>query len=118
MSASELKRKFPDLLKRLAKFMETHRKELIKRFVIMGPKSNKKPDYIYYGDETQGLWARAEPVLRILSNGKSRSVIPVGKLTFQAWNRAINGNKSEKKRGEIQLKWPSIIKDLNEGYKK
>ena len=39
--------------------------------------------------------------------------ISVGILTFQAWNRNINGgNKSEHKRGQIQLKWGGLKDDI------
>ena len=93
--------------------MDLHRKELIKRFVILGAKSNQKPDYIYYGDEYEGLWAKSNDVLKLLLSKKSKSAVPVGKLTFQAWNRAIKKNsKSEKKRGVIQLKWGTVGEDL------
>ncbi|MFB0923981.1 MAG: hypothetical protein QMB65_01655, partial [Vicingaceae bacterium] len=39
----------------------------------------------------------------------------IGVLTFQAWNRNINGgNKSEKKRGQIQLKWGGLKEDIKQ----
>ena len=40
-------------------------------------------------------------------------IASVGGLTFQAWNRNINGgDKSENKRGVVQLKWGNIGRDL------
>ena len=113
MSATELNNKFPELIERLANFMENHKRKLIERFVVKGPKSRASPDFIYYGDENEGIWGKSNEVLRLLSNRNSRSAIPIGVLTFQAWNRAISeGSTSEHKRGVIQLKWPSIKEDL------
>jgi hypothetical protein len=113
MSASELNKKFPDLIGRISKFMENHKVRLIERFVIKGPKSHASPDFIYYGDEDKGLWGSSKEVLKILSIRNSRSAIPIGSLTFQAWNRAISKDStSDHKRGVIQLKWPSIKEDL------
>jgi len=119
MSSYEIKKKFPKLVGRIREFMEAHKKQLIKRFVIMGAKSDKKPDLIYYGDVNLGYWAESKDALELLSSHKSKSAIPVGKLTFQAWNRAIKkDNHSEHKRGVIQLKWPTIKPDLKSLMKK
>ncbi|HLD55739.1 MAG TPA: hypothetical protein VJB35_05760 [Candidatus Nanoarchaeia archaeon] len=113
LSATDFKKKFPEVVKRLASFMHLHRKKFIERFVVLGPKSNQKPDYIYYGDFKKGYWSKSNDVIEYLSKSNSKSAIPVGKLTFQAWNRAIReDSKSEKKRGVIQLKWPTIKEDL------
>ncbi len=114
MSAVELEKKFPELIRRIKIFMNHHRRTLIYRFVIIGSKSTSAPDAIYYGDKNKGIWADSKKILDFLSESKSRSVIPVGGLTFQAWNRAIKKDgRSEHKRGVIQLKWPSIKKDLS-----
>lgn len=113
LSALEFKKKFPEVIERISKFMELHKKKLIERFVVLGPKSNKKPDYIYYGGPKKGYWANTDDILVYLSRTNSQSVIPVGKLTFQAWNRAIKeDSRSEHKRGVIQLKWPTVKEDL------
>ena len=113
MSASEIRNKFGELIDRISNFMETHKKELITRFVIVGPKSSSEPDVIYYGDEKDGIWADSKKVLNLLCKHKAKSAIPVGGLSFQAWNRAIKENStSEHKRGVIQLKWASIKEDL------
>jgi len=48
-----------------------------------------------------------------IASHNSKGAISIGKLTFQAWNRNINGgDKSEQKRGVIQLKWGSIKDDI------
>src|SRR3989339_105544 len=46
LSATDFKKKFPEVVKRLASFMHLHRKKFIERFVVLGPKSNQKKDYL------------------------------------------------------------------------
>ena len=116
LTASQFKDKYPEIIENIRKFFYQHKKDLIKRFLINGPKSNSAPDFIYYGTYLKGFWKDSKSVLNWLSddcNESSRAPIPVGKFTFQAWNRNINGGiKSEHKRGVIQLKWGSISSDL------
>lgn len=93
------------------------KKPLLLRFVLYGDKSKRKPDFIYYGDLYNGYCASSEKIVEYLIDDKnqSNSLIPVGPLTFQAWNRALKPtSKSEKKRGVIQLKWPGIKKALED----
>lgn len=116
LRASELKEKYPQIVNNMKKFFYLHKRDLIERFVIKGPKSSSSPDFLYYGTPDKGIIVKSEDVLNWLSddkNEKTRSPLPIGGLTFQAWNRNINGgNKSENKRGVIQLKWGSVGKDL------
>jgi hypothetical protein len=115
LSAVQLKRKYPEMIDRIKSFLKSHKRELIIRFVIRGPKSSFEPNYVYYGNKDEGLWAKSEDVLEFLckEENESKSTIPVGALTFQAWNRAIGeDSKSEHKRGVIQLKWPSLRENM------
>lgn len=115
LSAPQLKKNHSQLIDDIKNFFEENKKELIERFVLMGPKSLYRPDYIYYGNIQSGIWKDADNLLiwLCLKENESNGAIPVGRLTFQAWNRNINGgNKSEHKRGVIQLKWGSIGEDL------
>jgi hypothetical protein len=115
LSAPEFSRKYPQIIKNISEFFKENKKDLIERCVITGSKSKSSPDYIYYGDYTSGVWKKTEEVLSWLceDSNESNGAIPVGRLTFQAWNRNINGgNKSEKKRGVIQLKWGTVGEDL------
>lgn len=115
MGAIDLRRKYPNIVKKLCIFFRKHRRDLIERFVLVGQKSYSRPDFLYYGTPEKGLWASSDTVLNFLSSeeNQSRGTIPVGGLTFQAWNRAIkDDSRSEHKRGVIQLKWPSLEKDL------
>lgn len=115
ISAPEFVKKYPEIIQRIKAFFKEHKKDLIERFVITGSKSKSTPDYIYYGNVNQGVWKKTNEVLDYLCDdlNESNGAIPVGTLTFQAWNRNINGgNKSEHKRGVIQLKWGSVGEDL------
>lgn len=116
LSATQLKNKYPLIIRNLKKFFYIHKRDLIERFVIKGSKSNSSPDFLYYGTPEKGIIVKSKHVLDWLAddeNEKSSSPIPIGRLTFQAWNRNINGgDKSENKRGVIQLKWSSVGKDL------
>jgi hypothetical protein len=116
ISVSKFKKKYPDVVTRIKDFFHSHKDDLIKRFVIEGPKSTSAPEFIYYGNKENGCWEKSENVLNWLANdnNESNGAVPVGRLTFQAWNRNIKGgNKSEHKRGVIQLKWGSIGEDLD-----
>lgn len=116
LSANQFKLRYPQITSNLKEFFYLHKRDLIERFVIKGSKSNSTPDYLYYGTPERGIVVKAEHVLTWLSddkNEKTSSSIPIGRLTFQAWNRNINGgDKSENKRGVIQLKWSSVGQDL------
>lgn len=116
LSAAQFKRKNPEKVANIKKFFHEHKKELIERFLIKGLKSDFSPDYMYYGTPEEGIVVNANDALEWLSddaNEKSGTPLPIGRLTFQAWNRNINGGtKSEKKRGVIQLKWGSVGQDL------
>lgn len=105
----------PELINIIKNFFYKHKHDLIKRFLITGLKSEISPDFIYYGSVDEGVCISAKYALEWLCDDKneSNSSIPVGRLTFQAWNRNINGgDKSEHKRGVIQLKWAQIKNDL------
>lgn len=116
LSAVELKREYPEKIDNIKKFFHANKKELIERFLIKGLKSDSSPDYMYYGTPEEGIIVNANDALEWLSddaNEKTGTPLPIGRLTFQAWNRNINGgDKSEKKRGVIQLKWGSVGQDL------
>lgn len=115
LSAPEFTEKYPEIIKRIRIFFKEHKLNLIKRFVIAGPKSRIIPEYLYYGNKNKGVWKKTDEVINWLckDSNESNGAIPVGRLTFQAWNRNINGgDKSEKKRGVIQLKWGTVGEDL------
>ncbi|WP_413862185.1 hypothetical protein [Methanobrevibacter sp. UBA417] len=116
LSSKEFKNKYPEKILNIKNFFHKNKRDLIKRFLIDGAKSESSPDFLYYGTPEKGIIVESNAALDWLSNDeneKRTSPLPVGRLTFQAWNRNINGgNKSEKKRGVIQLKWSSVGSDL------
>ena len=116
MDANELKQKFPDVISHLKDFFHENKEQLIERFLINGAVSESIPDFIYYGTSEEGIIANAQDMFIWLCddrNEKTKPTIPVGRFNFQAWNRNINGgDKSEHKRGVIQLKWSPIKSDI------
>jgi len=118
MTASELRKKYPEKIENIQNYFNKIEKKLIERFVIKGAKSDKMPDYIYYGTPEKGIWCKSNKIIEwmIKNKPKNNKAIYIGRLTFQAWNRNIKGEKeqTEKKRGHIQLKWGSIKEDIKE----
>lgn len=115
MDANELKQNFPDIIIRLKEFFHENKKQMIERFLINGAVSEFFPDFIYYGTSDEGILANVQDMYIWLCddrNEKTSSTIPVGRFNFQAWNRGIKGDKSENKRGVIQLKWRPIKPDM------
>jgi hypothetical protein len=113
LSATQLKKQYPELLKRISHFFNEHKKELLNRFLVTG-RFNGHIDYIYYGTPLNGVWCKAEDALSFHSsfdNSKDTG-IKLGNTTFQTWNRCIKGDKKEKDRDTIQLKWGAIKTDI------
>lgn len=115
LSANQIKKQYPQCIMKLNSFFNDHKKVLIERFLFYGSKSEVNPHYIYYGTVNRGIIVSSKDILDWLINDEdlSNNSVKIGKLTFQAWNRNLNGgNKSENKRGVIQIKWGSIKDDL------
>lgn len=111
----QLKKSMSRGIERMRCFLEKHKRALVTRFLIEGLKSTKRPDAVYYGTPNDGLWAWFDKAIDFLCDkeNESKSVLPVGGLTFQAWNRAIKeGSVSDKKRGDVQSKWTAVEKHL------
>lgn len=105
----------PDVIERIQKYFNNFKKDLIQRFVLNGKNNASAIDYIYYGNKDFGKWVEAEKLLNwlVYQKNESKGAISVGALTFQAWNRNIKGgDKSEHKRGVIQLKWGTMGYDI------
>lgn len=112
ISASKYKKNFPEKVKNIQNYFDRHKKELLERFLITGAISNKKADYLFYGDINNCFVVSDDDMINYALNNSKRP-ISIGVLTFQAWNRNINGgNKSEHKRGQIQLKWGNLKEDI------
>ena len=113
IGAREFVKLYPDIIDRLCVFFDSIKSDLINRFVINGVDSDLvSSEFIYYGGVGSGICCKADKALEWLCEHKSSGAIAVGRLSFQAWNRALNGGKSEHKRGQIQLKWATIKEDI------
>jgi len=113
MGVVEIKKKYPDIINSIQSIFNEHKRELIERFIKQGSGINNPPaDYMFYGTEDYGIIRKTDNVIKYLCSVKLKPP-SVGALTFQAWNRNINGGyRSERKRGHIQLKWGRIGKEL------
>ena len=113
LSAPQFKKKYPQTIDSIQAFFNTIKTALVKRFLIEGVQSTSSAEYVYYGTVEDGVCCKSDKIVDWIVNNNSKGAISIGKLTFQAWNRNINGgDKSEKKRGVIQLKWGSIKDDI------
>ncbi len=114
VNAHYLKKYHPDILNKIQIFFNLNKKILIDRFIKYGIKKDlKHAQFMYYGTVSNGIIKPIDNVVDYLSK-ITKPILSVGGLTFQAWNRNINGgNKSEKKRGEIQLKWGNLGNGLS-----
>ncbi len=113
LSAPQFKKSYPKVIEDIQNFFNGIKTPLIKRFLIEGVESNSSAEYVYYGIVESGVCCKSDKIVEWIAKNSSKGAISVGKLTFQAWNRNINGgDKSEKKRGVIQLKWGSIKDDI------
>lgn len=113
VSATKYKKLFPEKVSKIQAYFNKIKRELIERFLINGKNSHWPAEFIYYGNTKTGFCCSATDCLNWVANNDSGGAISIGRLSFQAWNRNINGgNKSEKKRGVIQLKWGTIKDDI------
>ncbi|HHH19639.1 MAG TPA: hypothetical protein ENK86_03895 [Campylobacterales bacterium] len=113
MASRSFKKQHPERIKRIQRFLDTHREALIRRFVIEGVSGEASAEFVYYGNVTRGFCVSSDRLLEWLVTRTSRGVLSVGRLTLQAWNRNLKGKPSqEKKRGMMQLKWGQMKKDM------
>ena len=105
---------YPFELKIAQNFFNTYKKTLIHRFVTTGIyKDRPKVTHLIYGEVNNICVAPIQKVELFLSNTIAKASLSVGKLSFQAWNIVKNGNpNTEDRRGQIQLKWSGLKKDI------
>ena len=113
IGAAEYKKTFPNKINNIQIYFNRHKQQLLERFIINGAvTTSHNVDYLFYGNTDECTVVSKPYLLDFALNVKKRP-LSIGVLTFQAWNRNINGgNKSENKRGQIQLKWGSLRKDV------
>lgn len=91
--------------------------KIIERFLLKGTRnSNKYVDIIYYGDINIGVWCSNKEILKYCINHKSMymNTPHFSVFTYQNWCRNITfSKKSESHRNYIQIKWFSILSDIN-----
>ena len=112
LSASQMKDKFPEIIETISCYCTINKENLLNRFLFTGSTNNYCVDVLYYGTSHEGLWASKKEITEFMKQENNNKPLGIYKLSLQAWNRAIKGTKSEKKRGVIQLKWASLKKDL------
>ena len=115
VNAYYLKKHHSDILTKVQTFFNLNKNILLDRFIKYGVKRESKyyAQFMYYGTVSKGIIRPIDNIVKYLSKD-TKPILSVGGLTFQAWNRNINGgDKSEKKRGVIQLKWGNIGKELS-----
>lgn len=112
--AAGFKKKYPDKRKALQQFLDLNKASLIERALFIG-KYNSDVDFVYHGTYKQGRWISKKEVIDFLVRKKpksNRACLTIGSLTVQAWNVSLSG-KTEKKRGEIQLKYGTMKDDFD-----
>lgn len=107
-----VKKDYAEEIRIIQNYFSNHTQKILYRVLISGAYEDKV-DYIYYGDPHNGVWCNALDAVNYLAKHvNTRATLCIGKLSFQAWNRATYGGSSEHKRGQIQLKWGSIEQDI------
>lgn len=90
-------------------------RKIIERVIFQGNYPNApQADYIYHGDEHNGVWASKDEIFQYLSLLKPKTnSVHAGPLTYQNWNRDIEF-KGTKKNGRMQMqfKWGDLKNTL------
>lgn len=114
-TASEFKKNYPQKREKLQEFLNQNLEILINRFLFVG-RYNSEVDFIYHGTYQSGIWVSKDEIIayqksKINSNGSA--CLYLGNLTLQAWNVGTKGTTaSEKKRGQLQVKYGKIGDDF------
>lgn len=117
LSAREIKKLYPERIATMQEFFDKNCTILLKRFLETGSSGEKPAEFIYYGDLENGHLVPIQKAIDYLCQNPLENNPHVGGLSFQAWNRNINGgDKSETKRGQIQLKWGNLASDIIKIY--
>lgn len=114
LKVNVLKKENPKKIERLKNFFNPIEEDLFKRFCFEGADcSTYICEYIYFGNDNEGVCCKSSSILNWIKGKRARGVLPISRLTMQAWNRALNDNPDlEERRGVIQLKWGTMKEDL------
>lgn len=89
---------------------------ILRRVIISGAEDSCDVDAVFHGTSfDNALWATSEEVLEYLSNVQRNNNLALyfGGLSYQVWNRCLNGNPStQERRMSMQLKWGNLQSDL------
>lgn len=112
ITANQYIKLYPSKVSNIQSYFEKYKAELLRRFLITGAKSHKRANFLFYGNIHHCSVVSCDKLLDYALNIQKKP-ISIGVLNFQAWNRNIKrGNLSEKKRGQIQLKWSNLKEDI------
>ena len=118
-SAEECKIKYKKEIFKFNKYINNSKTltKAIERFMLTGTNSsNKYVDIIYYGDIDIGIWCTNKELLDFCRKHKSMYINAphFSVFTYQNWCRNILlSKKSESHRNYLQIKWFSILSDIN-----
>lgn len=118
LTVDEIKLKYNMEIKRFNKYVSYNNilEKILNRFLFDGTTNNKyKADIIYYGNINYGIWGTKSEIIKYLVYNKCHYMksIHFSSLTYQNWCRNINKYKKlEKHRYCIQIKWFSVVSDL------
>ncbi len=100
-------------IERIRSFVKEHEKDLIERVLFHG-RHDSKVDFIYHGTPISGKWIAADELVEFQIDNPQplgTALAKLGRMNLQVWNRSLSG-KSDKKRGQLQIKYPSMESDL------
>lgn len=88
--------------------------KMLDRFIFVGNIGSSFVDAIYHGSIDEGIWASRDEIKKyIRSCFFSIKGVHFGPLTYQVWGRDEKRTaKHPERRYVIQIKWGSIVKDL------
>lgn len=118
-SAEEAKQKYKKQITEFNNYINysKHLSSILERILFTGAKKcNKRVDFIYYGNIDIGTWCSSDELLSFCQKHKSMymNTPHFSFFTYQNWCRNITfSKKSESHRNYIQIKWFSILSDIN-----
>lgn len=85
------------------------------RFIFKGNISELTVDAVYHGDINSGTWATREEIINYFIKKEYKSTsIHFAALNYQVWGRDENRKAKYPERRQVsQIKWSSIVNDLN-----
>ena len=116
-SAEKAKLRYAHEIKIFNQYINSHSnlEKIFERLLFVGSSTKTAVDVIYYGNVSYGVWCEKEELIKYFIKNKCyyMNTPHFSALTYQNWCRNINLNrKSEKHRYYIQIKWFSILSEM------